>query len=261
MEESVPYPQVGVPIRRIQDAVDIQAAFIEMHAATELLIDKLNNEASTYSKIIDSFNQNHSQYSDMIAALSEEQMNLQQLSGTIEKMSQATALAAQEMLARYQSNVQQTIDNAFKKVDDAAVHRSLQQTIEKSLSRVNTGSIDKAAAAMNDGAAKIDKLHLVLNNTLRDIASGVREFNDTVVKNFNKKALIATGLAALLFGLTIGWIVKSEMTAADYIDWNVDINHRFFDDAKNSNYIRFTQQEAENRGDGYFYVKIKQFSH
>jgi hypothetical protein len=51
----------------------------------------------------------------MIAALSEEQMKLQQLSVSIDKMSQATAINAQKMLAQFQTNVQQTIDAAFKK--------------------------------------------------------------------------------------------------------------------------------------------------
>jgi hypothetical protein len=68
-------------------------------------------------------------------------------------------------------------------------------------------------------------------------------------------------LIALLFGLTIGWIVKSEITAAEYLDWIVPGTHQFHDDMKNANFIRFTQAEAENRGDGYYYVKIKQFSH
>lgn len=261
MEESVPYPSVGVPIRRIQDAVDIQAAFYEMHAATELLMDRLNNEAARYSVIIDSFDRNHSQHGEMIQALSEEQMKLQQLTNVIEKMSQSTAMTAQIMLTKYQTNVQQTIDNAFKKVDDTAVHQSLQQTIEKSLSRVNTGSIDRAIKSMNSGATKIDKLNQNINNTLHQIVSGIREYNDTVVNNFNKKALIATGLIALLFGLTIGWIVKSEITAAEYLDWIIPGTHQFHDDMKNANFIRFTQAEAENRGDGYYYVKIKQFSH
>lgn len=261
MEESVPYPSVGVPVRRIQDSVDIQAAFYEMHAATELLMDRLNTEAARYSVIIDSFDRNHSQHGEMIAALSEEQMKLQQLSVSIEKMSQATAMNAQKMLAQFQTNVQQTIDAAFRKVDNEAVHRSLQQTIEKSLSRVNTGSIEKAADSMNNGAAKIDQLNRGLNTTLHQINSAIREYNNTVVNNFNKKALIATGSIAMLFGLSIGWIVKAEITASDYLDWIVPGTHQFHDDMKNANFIRFSQAEAENRGDGFFYVKIKQFSH
>jgi hypothetical protein len=148
-----------------------------------------------------------------------------------------------------------------RKVDNEAVHRSLQQTIEKSLSRVNTGSIEKAADAMNNGATKIDQLHRGLNTTLHQINSAIRDYNNTVVNSFNKKALIATGSIALLFGLSIGWLVKAEITAADYLDWIVPGTHQYHDDMKNANFIRFSQAEAENRGDGFFYVKIKQFSH
>lgn len=250
----------GMEIKEIRDVQDALAAFQTMNVTAETIVEELTKRAAEYSAIIDSFDRNHSQHGEMIAALSEEQMKLQQLSDIIEKMSQSTAMTAQKMLAQYQTNVQQTIDNAFKKVDDTIVHRSLQQTIEKSLSRINTAAIDKAAISMNEGANKIEKLHLILNNTLREIASGIREYNNTVVNNFNIKALLATGLVALFFGLTIGWIVKSEITAADYLAWTVSTDHRFFDESKNSNYIRFMQQEAENRGDGYFYVKIKQFS-
>jgi len=251
----------GIEIKEIRDVQDALAAFQTMNVTAETIVEELAKQAAEYSVIIDSFDRNHSQHGEMIAALSEEQMKLQQLANVIEKMSQSTAMTAQRMLTQYQTNVQQTIDNAFKKVDDTAVHQSLQQTIEKSLSRVNTGSIDRAIESMNSGATKIDKLNQNINNTLHQIVSGIREYNDTVVNNFNKKALIATGLIALLFGLTIGWIVKSEITAAEYLDWIIPGTHQFHDDMKNANFIRFTQAEAENRGDGYYYVKIKQFSH
>lgn len=251
----------GIEIKEIRDVQDALAAFQTMNVTAETIVEELAKQAAEYSAIIDSFDRNHSQHGEMIAALSEEQMKLQQLANVIEKMSQSTAMTAQRMLTQYQTNVQQTIDNAFKKVDDTAVHQSLQQTIEKSLSRVNTGSIDRAIESMNSGATKIDKLNQNINNTLHQIVSGIREYNDTVVKNFNKKALFATGLITLLFGISIGWIVKSEVTAAEYLDWIVPGTHQFHDDMKNANYIRFTQAEAENRGDGYYYVKIKQFSH
>lgn len=251
----------GIEIKEIRDVQDALAAFQTMNVTAETIVEELAKQAAEYSAIIDSFDRNHSQHGEMIAALSEEQMKLQQLANVIEKMSQSTAMTAQRILTQYQTNVQQTIDNAFKKVDDTAVHQSLQQTIEKSLSRVNTGSIDRAIESMNSGATKIDKLNQNINNTLHQIVSGIREYNDTVVKNFNKKALFATGLITLLFGISIGWIVKSEVTAAEYLDWIVPGTHQLHDDMKNANYIRFTQAEAENRGDGYYYVKIKQFSH
>lgn len=250
----------GMEIKEIRDVQDALAAFQTMNITAETIVEELAKRAAEYSVIIDSFDRNHSQHGEMIAALSEEQMKLQQLSVSIEKMSQATAINSQKMLAQFQTNVQQTIDAAFKKVDNEAVHRSLQQTIEKSLSRVNTGSIEKAADSMNNGANKIDQLNRGLNITLHQITSAIRDYNNTVVNNFNKKALIATGSIALLLGLSIGWIVKAEITAADYLDWIVPGTHQYHDDVKNANYIRFRQQEAENR-DGYFYVKIKQFSH
>lgn len=251
----------GMEIKEIRDVQDALAAFQTMNITAEIIVEELAKRAAEYSAIIDSFDRNHSQHGEMIAALSEEQMKLQQLSVSIEKMSQATAMNAQKMLAQFQTNVQQTIDAAFRKVDNEAVHRSLQQTIEKSLSRVNTGSIEKAADSMNNGAAKIDQLNRGLNTTLHQINSAIREYNNTVVNNFNKKALIATGSIAMLFGLSIGWIVKAEITASDYLDWIVPGTHQFHDDMKNANFIRFSQAEAENRGDGFFYVKIKQFSH
>lgn len=194
---------------------------------------------------------------EIIESLTEEQMKLQQLSSVIDKMSSATAKTAQDMLDMFQSNLQTKIDQAFDRVDDTVVQQSLQQTIEKSLKSINTEAIDNAAKSMNAGASKIDKLDQVMSDRLRHIAIAVKDFND-VIQNIKFKSIIAIGGVALLFGITIGWIIKAEIVNSDYINWNVPSDHRQFDDVKNANFIRFTKEEAENRGDGYFYVKIKQ---
>jgi vacuolar-type H+-ATPase subunit I/STV1 len=128
----------GIEIKEIRDVQDALAAFQTMNVTAETIVEELAKQAAEYSAIIDSFDHNHSQHGEMIQALSEEQMKLQQLANVIEKMSQSTAMTAQIMLTKYQTNV--------------------QQTIEKSLSRVNIGSIDRAIESMNSGATKIDKL-------------------------------------------------------------------------------------------------------
>lgn len=243
----------GMPVKEIKEIQDVLAAFQILNTTTETLLDE-------YKTMSAQFESSSSTHRDIINSLTEEQMKLQQLTSVIDKMSLATAHTEKEMLNMFQNNLQQKINDAFNRVDVAAMHRSLQQSLEKSLSRIDTSSIDKATLSMNDSAKKIDKLYQMLNNTLHQIKSGIQEYNDTVVNNFNKKAIIITGLIALLFGLSIGWIVKAEITAADYIAWTVPSDHRQFDDVKNANFMRFMASEAENRGDGYYYVKVKQLS-
>lgn len=246
-------------IKDIKDVQDALAAFQTLNITTETLIEELVKRAEEYKAITSAFDNNHAVHSEMLSALTEEQMKLQQLSSVIDKMSSATAKTAQDMLNMFQSNLQTKIDQAFDRVDDTAVHQSLQQTIEKSLKSINTEAIDNAAKSMNAGASKIDKLDQVMSDRLRHIAIAVKDFND-VIQNIKFKSIIAIGGVALLFGITIGWIIKAEIVNSDYINWNVPSDHRQFDDVKNANFIRFTKEEAENRGDGYFYVKIKQLS-
>lgn len=237
----------GLEVREIRDVQDALAAFQTMNVTAETIVEELAKRAAEYSAIVNSFDRNHSQHGEIIAALSEEQMKLQQLSVIIEKMS-----------TQFQNNIQDTINKAFNRIDDVALHRSMQQTIEKSLNRINIASINQAAVSMNENSNKINLMSYTLSNTLRDIASSIKEYNDVVVHNFNKKALVTTTLVTLLFGLTIGWIIKSELTNSDFINWTVEKDHRYFDENKDANYIRFTQAEAESHGDGFFYVKIKQ---
>ncbi len=248
----------GMPIKDLKEVQDVLAAFQTLNITTETLIEELTKQAEDYKAITTSFDNNHVTHSEILGALTEEQMKLQQLTSVIDKMSLATAHTAKEMLNMFQSDLQAKINKAFDRVDDTAVHQSLQQTIEKSLSRINTEAIDNAAKSMNTGAAKIDKLDQIATRTLNEIAGSVKLFNETVVNGFNKKAIIATGLIALLFGVAIGWIVRAEITASDYFNWTIPRDHQYTDEAKNANYIRFTQQELTVGNDGYNYVIIKQ---
>lgn len=248
----------GMRYKEVKDIDDIVTVFNIMAITTESLIEELTKQAEDYREIITSFDNNHAAHGEILGALTEEQMKLQQLTSVIDKMSLAIAHTAKEMLNMFQSDLQAKINKAFDRVDDTAVHQSLQQTIEKSLSRINTEAIDNAAKSMNTGAAKIDKLDQITTRTLNEIAGSVKLFNETVVNGFNKKAIIATGLIALLFGVAIGWIVRAEITASDYFNWTIPRDHQYTDEVKNVNYIRFTQQELTVGNDGYNYVIIKQ---
>lgn len=250
----------GMPIKDLKEVQDVLAAFQILNITTETLIEELSKQAEDYRAITTSFDSNHAVHGDILGALTEEQMKLQQLTSVIDKMSLATAHTAKEMLNMFQSDLQAKINKAFDRVDDTAVHQSLQQTIEKSLSRINTEAIDNAAKSMNTGSAKIDKLDQIATRTLNEIAGSVKEFNETVVNGFNKKAFIATGSITLLFGLILGTVGHSAIVNKNFIFWTVDLNHRYFNDSDENHYIRFTNEEAINNIDGkdkkYFFVKI-----
>lgn len=248
----------GIEIKEIRDVQDALAAFQTMNVAAESIVEELAKRAEQYTAIIDSYERNHSQYGEMIAALSEEQAKLQQLAGTIDKMSQATALTAQKMLSQFQDNLQQKIDHAFKSVDDKAVHQALQQTIEKSLSQINTGAINRAAESMNEGAKKIEKLDQMTTKTLNEIARSVKLFNETVVNRFNVKMLVTVGAASLIGGIVIGILAHSTFMNQSVIKWTVDSSHQFFNTSDESYYMRFTNDEVRriDQNDPYQYVKI-----
>lgn len=250
----------GMRYKEVKDIDDIATVFNIMAITTESLIEELTKQAEEYKAITTSFDNNHAAHGEILGALTEEQMKLQQLTSVIDKMSLATAHTAKEMLNMFQSDLQAKINKAFDRVDDTAVHQALQQTIEKSLSRINTEAIDNAARSMNTGAAKIDKLDQIATRTLNEIAGSIKEFNETVVNGFNKKAIIAIGSITLLFGLILGTIGHSAIVNKNFIFWTVDQNHRYFNDSDENHYIRFTNAEAINNIDGkdkkYFFVKI-----
>lgn len=246
----------GMPIKDLKEVQDVLAAFQTLNIITETLIEELTKQAEDYRAITTSFDNNHAAHGEILGALTEEQMKLQQLTSVIDKMSLATVHTAKEMLNMFQSDLQANINKAFDRVDDTAVHQSLQQTIERSLSRINTEAIDNAAKSMNIGAAKIDKLDQIATRTLNEIVGSVKEFNNTVVNGFNNKVIIATGSIALLFGLVIGYSVQSNFVDKNFIYWGIDKNHQFFNDADGGHYMRFTQQELKNTNDGFFYIKI-----
>jgi len=250
----------GMQIKDLKDVQDVLAAFQTLIITTETLIEELSKKAEDYRAITTSFDNNHTAHGEILGALTEEQMKLQQLTSVIDKMSSATAQIAKDMINMFRDNLQAKINKAFDRVDDTAVHQSLQQTIEKSLRRINTEAIDNAAKSMNTGSAKIEKLYKIATRTLNEIDGSVKEFNETVVNGFNKKAIIVTGSITLLFGLILGTVGHSAMVNKNFIFWTVDLNHRYFNDSDKNHYIRFTHEEAINNIDDkdkkYFFVKI-----